>query len=101
VVRYTLVARSPGGVDNVSYEGMRCTTNSYRVYATGNDGRWTRKETEWREMEPKYINRWHLELRTNFFCPVRLPINSTAEGLDALRRGGHPSVAHRSGPWLR
>ena len=97
VVRYTLVARSPAGYANVSYEGIRCAANSYRVYAIGSDSRWTRKESEWREIEPRSVQRWHLELRTNYFCPVRVPILSAAEGVNALRRGGHPSVHQRSG----
>ena len=32
-MRYVLVARSPAGVENVSFEGMRCVTNEYRIYA--------------------------------------------------------------------
>ena len=64
VVRYTLVARSPSGYANISYEGIRCTTNSYKVYAYGNEGRWSVKESEWRSIEPRTIQRWHLELRS-------------------------------------
>ena len=35
VVRYVLVARSPAGVENVSFEAIRCATAEYRVYALG------------------------------------------------------------------
>ncbi len=97
VIRYTLVARSPSGYANVSYEGIRCAANAYRIYALGNDGRWTPRETEWREIEPRSVQRWHLELRARYFCPVRMPIHTVAEGLDALRRGGHPAVSIKSG----
>jgi hypothetical protein len=97
VVRYTLVARSPGGYANVSYEGIRCATNSFRMYALGDNGRWTPKNGEWREIEPRTVQRWHLELRTNYFCPVRAPILSAAEGVDALRRGGHPFLRDLKG----
>lgn len=94
VVRYTLVARSPSGVANISYEGIRCATRSYKVFALGNDGRWASRESEWRRIEPKSVQAWHYELRVNYFCPDRRPIETVAEGLDALRRGGHPATAN-------
>ena len=93
VVRYTLIARSPSGVANVSYEGIRCATGAYKVFAFGNDGRWANRESEWRRIEPKAVA-WHYELRANYFCPNRRPIVTAAEGLDALRRGGHPAIAN-------
>ena len=89
VVRYTLVARSASGVENVSFEGMRCTTNSYKLYATGNDGQWSIRESEWRTIEPRSVQRWHLELRSRYFCPGNAQVYKTAEVLDLLRRGGH------------
>ena len=89
VVRYTLVARSPSGVANVSFEGIRCATGSYKLYALGNEGRWTVRESEWRPIEPRSVQRWHIELSTHYFCPGNAPINTTAEGLDLLRRGGY------------
>jgi CNP1-like family len=96
VVRYVLVARSPTGVDNVSYEGMRCgVPGMVRVYAFAQGGKWSRNaNSEWREIEAKSIQRWHSALRSNYFCPTRYTIQSTAEGVDALRRGGHPAVAN-------
>jgi hypothetical protein len=96
VVRYTLVARSPSGAETVSYEGMRCgMPGSYRVYAFANGGAWTRNPSpEWKPIEPKSVQRWHNVLRGQYFCPTRLSIQSVAEGLDALRRGGHPEVAN-------
>lgn len=96
IVRYTLVARSPSGVDNVSYEGMRCgETGMVRVYGFARDGRWSANPTaEWKEIVPRTVQRWHSELRSRYFCPNRAVIVSVDEGLDALRRGGHPSVAN-------
>ncbi|MFY9316966.1 MAG: CNP1-like family protein [Burkholderiales bacterium] len=90
IVRYTLIARSASGVANVSYEGMRCPENQYRIYAYGQDGRWVRQRSDWRAIEPKPTQRWHQELSTNYFCLARGTILSVEEGLDALRRGGHP-----------
>ena len=93
VVRYTMVARSPSGVANVSYEGIRCENASYRVFALGNDGSWVAmQQSEWRRIEVKSIQRWHNELYSRYFCPNRGLISSAAEGVIALRRGGHPSI---------
>jgi CNP1-like family protein len=96
MVRYTLVARSPTGSETVSYEGMRCgMPGSYRVYAFGNGGAWSRNPNpEWKPIEPKSVQRWHTVLRGNYFCPTRVAINSAEEGLDALRRGGHPDAVN-------
>ena len=94
VVRYTMVARSPSGVLNVSYEGIRCTNKTYRVYALlGSDGRWQPGgQEEWREIEAKRIQRWHNSLYMDYFCPRGLRAADVAEALQALRNGGHPSV---------
>jgi hypothetical protein len=97
VIRYTMVARSASGVSNVSYEGIRCATGSYKIYAYGNDGRWTARDSEWREIEPKSVQRWHNELQKNYFCLNGSMILSTEEGLNALRRGGHPGTGVRVG----
>lgn len=88
VVRYVLIARSPAGVDNVSFEGMRCTSAEVRIYALGRDGAWAGKPGEWRTIEPRSVQRWHNELYREYFCPQKQPIGSAREGISALRRGG-------------
>jgi hypothetical protein len=97
VVRYTLVARSSAGADNVSFEGMRCTTGEVRLYALGRDGGWVRRTGEWRAIQPRSVQRWHNALYREFFCPQREPIASREEGVYALRRGGHPMSRDMSG----
>ena len=92
VVRYTLVARSPSGFANISYEGIRCSTMEYKVFAFGNDGKWAARDSDWRRIEPKSVQSWHYELRVNYFCPDRRAIETAAEGLDALRNRGHPKA---------
>lgn len=91
VVRYALVARSRRGAETVTYEGIRCSSGEYRIYATGAGGRWTRIEAPWRKIEPRSTQRWHNALHKEYFCPLSLPIRSAAEGVDALRRGDHSS----------
>jgi hypothetical protein len=93
VVRYTLVARSPSGVANVSFEGIRCITRSYKVFARGAGGRWSPAQGDWRYIETKTIQRWHNVLYWEYLCPRHRPIETAAEGVNALRRGIHPGLA--------
>jgi hypothetical protein len=92
VVAYTLVARSSAGAENVSYEGMRCASAEVRVYALGRDGAWMRSAGDWRPIAPRTVQRWHNALHREYFCPQGEAIASGEEGIDALRRGGHPFV---------
>lgn len=96
VVRYTLVARSASGHDNVSYEGIRCRTNTYKVYAYASANAWSRTDSDWKEIEPRSVQRWHNELRARYFCPLGLPILTADEGMRALRAGGHPLIPANS-----
>ena len=52
----------------------------------------TARQNEWRRIEVKSIQRWHNEMRSRYFCPNGGLISSAAEGLIALRRGGHPAI---------
>jgi len=98
IVRYTFVARSPSGVANVSYEGMRCKEGQYRIYAYAQDGKWLPRNNEWQTIEPNAIARWHNELRLRYFCANRRgALLSKEEGIEALRRGGHPGAFARPG----
>ena len=102
VVRYVLVARTADGVDNVSFEAMRCATSEYRVYALGRpDGSWAGRAREWRPIAARNVQHWHVALRREYFCPQNLPIQSADEGVRALEQGGHPFVKGFSGDALR
>jgi len=94
VVRYVLVARSSSGVDNVWFEGIRCKSAELKRYATGrSDGTWAaRRGAQWAAIDPRTMNRQHQALQREYFCPHNLPIATAAEGIDALRRGGHPNA---------
>lgn len=91
VVRYVLVARSPEGAENVSFEGLRCRDGEYKIYATGGgNGTWiSTGAPRWRPVE-QGAGSWHKELANDYFCPMKEPIRTVAEGVDALRRGGNP-----------
>lgn len=97
VVRYTLVVRTSGGARNVSYEGMRCETREWKTYATvrttAEGSVWAKTRLgQWRPVENKAVNRHHAAISKDFFCPNGSSLRSTEEGIDALRRGGHPEV---------
>lgn len=87
VVRYTLVARSAQGAENVSHEGLRCSGPLHRVYALGQAGGvWKTVDSPWKPAGQV----WAHVLAREYFCPLGRTILSSAEGVDALRRGGHP-----------
>jgi len=90
VVRYVLVAQSPSGAQNVSFEGLRCPSAEYRVYATGQAGsNWVLARTAWQPM--RNARRWQAALYREYFCPQKVAIRDPAEGVRALQAGGHPS----------
>jgi hypothetical protein len=91
-VRYTLVARSSAGAQNITYEGMRCNSAEVRLYAVGHDGTWGGRAGEWRPIQPKSVQRWHNALYREYFCPQREAILNGREGAAALRAGGHSAA---------
>ncbi|HEX5093964.1 MAG TPA: CNP1-like family protein [Burkholderiales bacterium] len=94
VVRYTLVARSPEGADTVTYEGMRCSTREFRIYATGSAGRWTLVDRPWRAILLPRVQPWEEALYGEYFCPLGDVIPDAATGIRALSKGterGRPS----------
>jgi hypothetical protein len=94
VVRYTLVVRTSGGATNITFEGMRCESLEFKVYATGHrNGTWVpARRSDWRPVENKPTNRHHAALSRDFFCPVGTAIYSADEGREALRLGKHPNA---------
>jgi hypothetical protein len=91
VVRYTLIVRSPLGAESVTYEGIRCASREVKTYAYGGTDRsWSVRPGAWRRIEARNVQRWHDALWREYFCPREIPIRSAAEGIDALKRGGHP-----------
>jgi len=92
LVRYVLVARSPAGAENVTYEVLSCRGQEYRVYGSARaDGSWARLNTPWRPLGPRAPAQ--RILTREYFCPSRIAIASPQEGAEALRRGGHALAA--------
>ena len=96
-VRYTVVARSPSGAENVAYEAVRCDTRQYRMYATGRpDGTWSARLTPWREYPRLTPTAWQHTLAKEYFCVSnRDSVFTAKEAVDALRSGGRPAVRGR------
>lgn len=70
VVRYTVVVRTEGGAENVSYEGMRCTTGERKLYAFGRPaGDWVRNRyARWERISMRAANSYQRELYFSYFC---------------------------------
>lgn len=94
VVRYSMVIRVPGGVDNTTFEGIRCATREYKIYAVGDrDSRWAKTPgTRWRPIEYKEINNQRQFLYREIFCPAGNPVSNREEALRALKRGINSKV---------
>lgn len=87
VVRYTLLAVSPAGARNVSYEGIRCETFEKKLYAVGHaDGSWTRaRRSEWDRIVRNAANRQHAVLAIDYFCDSKMVAGNPRQILDRIR----------------
>jgi hypothetical protein len=88
VVRYTAVIRSPSGATNVSYEGLRCKTGEYKVYAFGTEGKkWSpAKAPKWRPVGPLAANFRH-GLYKDYLCYSESIAGRNARDLVANLKG--------------
>lgn len=91
VVRYVAVVKTPSGVINVSFEGLRCVSKEVKLYAFGrSDGMWGKSRNDrWSAVRP---GAYQATLFKEYFCPRGVVIGTAGEGVDALRQGGHPLV---------
>jgi len=95
IVRFTIVVKGDGGASNVSYESIRCKTRERKVYAYGRaDGTWSQaRAPQWTAIYGLSTDGYRFVLFENYFCPSRQSIASAREGVEALRRGGHPRAS--------
>ncbi len=67
VMRFSLVIESKSGVKNSSYEGIRCSTKEYKVYAYGSKKQFKAvRKPVWRRILPR--NLYHLALYRDYLC---------------------------------
>ncbi|HEV3104287.1 MAG TPA: CNP1-like family protein [Trinickia sp.] len=88
IVRYSVVVTSPSGARNVNYEGIRCDTYEWRLYAglnASHDG-WDRTvENDWQRIENGDLNAYHASLYQDYFCENKMPTGSTKSIVDNMR----------------
>ena len=72
IIRLWMVVRSEAGVDNGSFEGFRCATREYKVYAFSNASRTPpvtkAKRPRWRPISRRRGGNYRLELLQDYFC---------------------------------
>ncbi|MCF6281145.1 MAG: CNP1-like family protein [Candidatus Polarisedimenticolaceae bacterium] len=67
VMRFSLVIESMSGVKNSSYEGIRCSTKEYKVYAYGSNGQFkTVRKPIWRRIMPRHL--YYNALYLDYLC---------------------------------
>ncbi|MEN9768733.1 MAG: hypothetical protein RLZZ180_363 [Pseudomonadota bacterium] len=92
VVRYVIVASSPGGVRNVFYEGIRCPAGQVKTYARYSEGRWIKlSDPQWQDMASR-PSRHALQLARQGGCDNSGTPLRPDDILRALRQTGQASV---------
>lgn len=89
VVRYSILARSVGGAENVSFEGIRCRTRERKIYAIGRGDRsWAQaRNPAWSRISSAQRNPYHADLADRYFCPERSPVYDSAAAIRNIRAG--------------
>jgi len=93
VVHYTLVATSKEGARNVSFEGIRCHTREYKVYAYGEgNGSFTERiDPTWKHIDEAVANRDRAALLKDYLCPNGVPLR-VAEIVERLKQRPYKSI---------
>jgi hypothetical protein len=88
-VYYTVVIESTSGARNVAYEGIRCETLEYKIYAYGDKGGAFQpvRNPAWKEIRADQYNRFRRDLHDFFLCENLLP-RSPGDIQRALEKGG-------------
>ncbi|AUL99429.1 hypothetical protein B4966_04000 [Rhodocyclaceae bacterium] len=97
VVRYVLIVRTPGGAQNVTFEGIRCKTGQRRIYASGRaDGSWSKaRDATWVDISNNGYNRPRAALAAEYFCDGPVPPRDRNEALRRLRHAGGTDSPYR------
>ncbi len=91
VVRYSLIAKSAEGGLNISFEGMRCADDQFRIYAFGRaDNTWFEvRNSHWQAIPDDPRNAQRKVLHDDFFCPDTGDISTVEQGVRALKSGAN------------
>jgi hypothetical protein len=87
VVRYVVVASSPGGAVNGIYEGIRCSSGEVKVYARHNpDSGWVPvRDAQWQQLRRVSNSQYSLAIARNGVCLGNAPNGKAAQILIDLR----------------
>lgn len=90
VVQYSVIAKSADGALNISFEGMRCADDQFRVYAFGRpDNTWFEvRKSHWQAIRNDSHNAQRMVLHDDFFCPDTGDITTAEQGVRALKTRG-------------
>lgn len=88
VVRYSAVIKSSSGALNTSYEGLRCKTSEFKVYAYGiKTGEWTNaRDPQWRQIE-RASSDLRFTLYKDYFCDLEAIAGRNEKDLIANLKG--------------
>jgi hypothetical protein len=98
VVRYAIVITSPGGARNINYEGIRCDTYEWRLYASLNADHngWDQTvANDWSRIENGTLNAYHSSLYQDYFCANKMPIGKASTIIENIRFGRTQSTLVR------
>jgi len=89
VVRYTVIARSRSGAENVTYEGIHCESQEYKVYALGSlEKTWQpQRNPQWQHVEGTGNNAYRGSLYRYYLCLNGVPQRDTKSAVRAMKRG--------------
>lgn len=81
IVRYVMVATSPSGSVNATFEGIRCRTGEVKVYARhGSDGQWNRIDNApWKSLSGNQPSMHALALARQGACDGRAATGASPE----------------------
>lgn len=69
IVRYVVVASASSGAVNALYEGIRCNTGQFKVYARYTPAGWTATpDVQWRSLHEPPISRHSLQVARQGIC---------------------------------
>lgn len=88
LVRYAVVVTSAQNAVNVSYEGIRCSAQEYKIYAIGAGGKWQLvRDPVWRPIQERSPYSYRRALMEDAFCPAGNAVASPAQAFDNLQKG--------------
>jgi len=88
VVRFTVVIASPAGAHNIYYEGIRCDTYEWRLYAAANETGtdWDRTvNNDWQRIANSELNAYQSALYVDYMCTSKMPMGKAATIVNNIR----------------